>query len=775
MNPTFSRNLMKSSNPCPQDVVGSRVFRLKRLFTASMVLGSILGSQSQTFLDLNPLFDFDTVLENNGAGLGAALDGEGRRIAAGTLPAGYSDGVAISTQDGRTQFKFGTLKQSSLDAVRLNGQVLDVVDGSYESLDLALLSAPGALASPFGEIEFRYTDGTKDSRRLGPVPGWFNSPKTFDHTLYRFTDSSQVQTITSFRTDFSDTEAAFIVQERGNGNSGGTRFVDGTGYVLYRLGDLGALKEGKLAVTVGNNFVISLATEFNDPNVSTTDGYTEVANSMVLHDGFEHRALGNLKPYEIDLAPFLAKGTGEIYVLLTDATTSNGWGPFIQQILIYSGTARAFESVLEPTVDASQATVHAMFRTATDAEKPFLFDNQGSGPSNRGHRFADAGGSITYRFDLQDDVPNAKLMVDMANNFVVSLSGPSESVRYFNVAAATPDEKTFLMDEGGSIAGGDFRFADGNAYMTYRFDLPDEVSSAFAKLRVGNQFVIEAAAGPSGDFKVEKDWVAESGQETRDNSNLGFYDVDLTPYLANNPGKVVQLRLSDGLPSDGWGPYLVSIAIQNRKDVGEAVFTPVLDAQALFGEDIRTEYNKKYYTLDLASVLATNPKKEFFVKFTDGSTSDGWGPGIFWMAIYTGALVIHTDELVFNDLKTTMSDPTGYGAGLIHRRYPVNTSKTLTAVAFPAQPSTENNVVHLLAGTLNSSTVAPSVKATRIAGNKVRLSWPASTSAYRLQGSTGLGGAASWSNVTESPQAIGQEWVVELTPTDAAQFFRLAK
>jgi hypothetical protein len=528
-------------------------------------------------------------------------------------------------------------------------------------------------------------------------------------------------------------------------------------------------------VTVGNNFVISIATEYLDPDVSTTEGYTEVANSMTLHDGFEHRALGNLKAYEIDLEPYLAKGTGEIYVLLTDATTSNGWGPFIQQVMLYTGTARNFEAALEPALDTRQATVHAMFRTATDAEKPYLFDNQGSGPSNRGHRFADGSGSITYRFDLQDDVANAKLTVDMANNFVVSLSGASESVRYASVAAATPEEKAFLVDEGGSIAGGDFRFADGNAYMVYQFDLPDDTTTAFAKLRIGNQFVIEAAAGTSGDFKVEIDWVAESGMETRDNSNLAFYDVDLTPYLANNPTKVVQLRLSDGLPSDGWGPYLVNIAIQNRKDSGEAVFTPVLNAQTLFGEDIRTEYNKKYYTVDLTSVLANNPKKEFFVRFTDGSTADGWGPGIFWMAVHTGTLGIQTDEWVFPDLKTTLADPTGYGAGLIHRRYSVDPSKTLSAIALPTQPTTENNVVHLLAGTLNGAAVAPAITTARLAGNLVRLAWPAPSAGYRLQSSATLGGSATWADVTQTPQALGQEWVVDLTPTDSSRFFRLTK
>ncbi|MHB9010246.1 MAG: hypothetical protein ACYDC1_25330, partial [Limisphaerales bacterium] len=618
-------------------------------------------------------------------------------------------------------------------------------------------------------------DGSKDLGLLGPVPGWFASPMAFDHSLYRYTDSSQVQTLVSFHT-ISEEEDPYVLQVSGNGNANGIRFVDGTGYVLYQFGDLGALTAANLGVTVGNNFVISLATEYFDPSVSTTEGYTVVANSMELYGGFDHHALGNFKQYDFDLAPFLAAGTGELYVLLTDASPGDGWGPYIQDLRLFTGTANTFENVLEPSIDASQATVHAAFRTATDAEKPYLFDNQGSGPSNRGHRFADGAGSITYRFDLADDVANAKLTIDMANNFVVSLAGPSETVRYFSVAAATPEEAPFLVDAGGSATGGDFRFADGNSYMIYQFDLADDVTTAFAKIHVGNQFVIEAAAGAAGDFTVVKDWVAETGEEITDNSNLDFYDVDLAPYLANNPTKVVRLRLSDGVPSNGWGPFLKSIVIQNRQESGDAVFTPVLEAQTMFNDDVHSEYNKRYYVVDLASVLQNNAGKEFYVKFTDGSTSDGWGPGIFWMAVHTGELGINSDRLVFNDLKTTQANPANYGVGLLHRRYAVNGGKTLAAIALPAQPTTETNRVHLLAATLNgASTVSPTIAATRTAEGKVRIAWPATATGFKLQSKAAFDGALAWVDVAEAPQTVGGELVVEITPTDPARYYRLMK
>ena len=118
----------------------------------------------------------------------------------------------------------------------------------------------------------------------------------------------------------------------------------------------------------------------------------------------------------------------------------------------------------------------------------------------------------------------------------------------------------------------------------------------------------------------------------------------LDSYLQNNPENIVQIRLSMGFPRMGWGTLFDGD--RDRQSIGtdEDPFTEVLSSMDLFGEDIHTEYNKNYYTIDLSQVLQSdNPGKEVFVKFTDGSTGDGWGPGIFWMAVYSGSIDIQTD------------------------------------------------------------------------------------------------------------------------------------
>ena len=129
----------------------------------------------------------------------------------------------------------------------------------------------------------------------------------------------------------------------------------------------------------------------------------------------------------------------------------------------------------------------------------------------------------------------------------------------------------------------------------------------------------------------------------------------------------------------------------------------VLNSMDLFGEDIHNEYNKGYYEIDLASVLQDNPEKEVFIRFTDQSTNDGWGPGIFWMAVYSGELEILSDRYVFENLKTTSGNPVNHGVNLLHRRYTLDAQKTLNQITLP-----EAEGVYLLAATLNAGDTAVS-------------------------------------------------------------------
>jgi hypothetical protein len=732
--------------------------------------------QAQTYVDLSQSFNADVFLETGGTGLGEALDAEGRRIDSGTLPTSYVDGSTVTSTNGQATFRFGTLKAEAMDAMRVDGQTIDVTDGRYSSVDMALLSAAGGFVNPFAMIDFIYADGTTNSARLGPVAGWFSSPTVYDNALFRYSDQSGVTNFVSFPTSESGEDLDYLVQSAGNAISGGWRFADGNGYFLYRLNTT-SITNAKLGITIGNNFVISVATNFNDPNISRTEGYTELASSMEIY-GVDHHALGNLKEYEFDVSEYLATGTGELYVLLTDGSTSDGWGPYVQRIRLFEGEALNFEQRLAPTVDTSEATVYANFQIASTNETPFLFDNSGSGPSNRGHRFADGSGSLTYRFNLPDNVADAKMTVDMENNFVVSIAGPASGTSFAKFTANTETEATYLIEAPGTATQPNARFADAGAHMIYEFNLPDTVTTAFARVQVGNQFVISAAAGAEGEYTELKNYVAETGNEVRDNSNFDFYTLNLTPFLANNPTKVVRIQLTDGVPTDGWGPYLRSIEIVDSEASGALNYTEVLNSQTMFGEDIHNEANRNYYTIDLSTVLTNNnPTREVNIRFTDGSTSDGWGPSLYWMAVYTGEIEINTDTLVFPALKTTTGEPTIRPVGLLARNYPLDPSKTLTAIQLPEHPEDQTARVYLLAATLNPRETGGPVAelaVARVNATTLRISWP-EIEGFRLQFSPTVGTGAQWADSNAAVQNTGGVMSAEVQTSGQAGFYRLIK
>lgn len=665
-----------------------------------VVLSSVVYAQP-VYVDLEALLDTDVVLEAGGSGLTPALDDDGNYLDASTLPASYADGSAYGEPEGERSFLFAPLQRESLDAMRVDGQRIEVPAGVMQSIDLALLAAPGVFGDPVSSILFHYADGSSDEARLGPVSDWTDPASAFENIRYNYVDDSQIETLIEFETLTSD-EELYLLQESGTNSNGAGRFIDGTGFALYAIDIPSSITEGTLGLTMGNNFQVSIATEYFDPEFSIEEGFTEIANSMDIHDGFEHRSLGNLQLYEFDISPFLEAQTGELYILLTDATPDNGWGPDVRSIQLFTGELIRFDETLGVTATAESGEIFAQFQTdGNSTEADYLFDNRASGPADRGHRFADAGGSLTYRFDLDDELTDASVVVDMANNFVVSVAGSLGNTRLAQMSPGTENENDFLFENNNSSLAGNHRFTDGSASMTYRFDLPDDETEAVAVITVGNQFVIEIA-GDDEQFTLEQDYVAETGSEPRDNSNLADYNFDLTPYLAGNTSNVVYIRLSDGQPADGWGADLYSISIVDQVAEDDVTFTEVLRSDVLFGEDIRNEYNKGYYTIPLGDVMADNPTNEVFIRFTDGSTNDGWGPGIFWMAAYSGSININNDRNLMPGLKTTAGTPETHTAGLNSRRYAVDSGKTLTAIEF--SDTADDSGLYLLGVTANPST-----------------------------------------------------------------------
>ena len=87
-----------------------------------------LATHAQTYVDLSQSFNADVFLESGGTGLGDPLDDQARRIDATTLPSTFTDGSIVTTTNGQGTFRFAPLKTQSLDAVKVDGQTIDVVE-----------------------------------------------------------------------------------------------------------------------------------------------------------------------------------------------------------------------------------------------------------------------------------------------------------------------------------------------------------------------------------------------------------------------------------------------------------------------------------------------------------------------------------------------------------------------------------------------------------------------------------------------------------------------
>jgi hypothetical protein len=213
----------------------------------------------------------------------------------------------------------------------------------------------------------------------------------------------------------------------------------------------------------------------------------------------------------------------------------------------------------------------------------------------------------------------------------------------------------------------------------------------------------------------------------------------------------------------------------NQPTTGQQVFREVLKSDTLFPEDVHNERNKAYYTIDLSSVLdGTNPKKEVFVRFTDGSTADGWGPGVFWMALHSGGLEVNSDRSVFGTLKSVNGEPNYGGVNLIYRRYALDSGKVLKEIVLPADSTLEASKVYLLGATLNSAqpSGSPELK-WKVQSTGLQLSWPASPSGFGLQSAGSVLGP--WSADSAPVVAQGTDSTVLITPIGGPRFFRLVK
>ncbi|HEY8457979.1 MAG TPA: GxGYxYP domain-containing protein [Actinopolymorphaceae bacterium] len=137
-----------------------------------------------------------------------------------------------------------------------------------------------------------------------------------------------------------------------------------------------------------------------NPPPGLPGGYTTLAKvEEHTHDA------SNRDVYEFDLSDQL--GGAAVWVRFDDSFTGDGWGPAVTRV----------------TVQADGQTI-ADFTPGTADEEPYLFDSGNSqisgGPPQ--HRFADGGRYFVYQFDPPEGTQSLTLLVDMWNEYTVSVT-----------------------------------------------------------------------------------------------------------------------------------------------------------------------------------------------------------------------------------------------------------------------------------------------------------------------------------------------------------------
>ncbi len=666
------------------------------IFVGTLAVMPCLAEES--YVDLGSLFDQDAFVQSP-PGLTDPLAEDDNYLDSTTLPADYEDGSAYPVVDGVNSFMYGVLQSEELDSVLVDGQTFEVSSGNYTALYLALLSPEGGVTDLSKSITLNYADGNSEEVQFGPFTEWIDSPLRFYDQEVEFIDDSDITTYLDIQLQQNDQDYIFeIIGDSPNEPRDDYRFVDGNAELIYEFDLEDDLTSAKMGIDMSNNFVVEISNDFGDT-------YTEVLNSMDMFGEDVHDS-SNRDVYEVDLTSFLETIPDNIiHVRFTDGTPSDGWGPSIWNISIFSGEMVRYEDLPTPNLNDENAEILADFRTNTDAEDEYLIDHQSS-LSGAGHRYADGDGYFIYEFDFEEDLTEAKALINMEGDFVTSISTNRDMETVLDFQPGGDRDEEYIFEDNGSANAGSFRFVDGSGSLSYILDLPDDLTEATLNINMQNNFVVSLAG-----YFIEYEEVLNSmemfGEDIHDGSNNDVYSIDLSSYLEDNDPNEIFVLFEDGTPDDGWGPAIFNISVTTG---GAGDYTEILTADEVFADSLipydgTHTRNKDYYDVDLTPFLGQNESNSLALRFTDGNTDNGWGPGVFRILVYTGELSVQHDSLAMAGLDTTNglpSDAHPWGVNLFSRAYPVDSDRTLESATLPEMDQN----VFLFAATLEGTTTS---------------------------------------------------------------------
>ena len=306
---------------------------------------------------------------------------------------------------------------------------------------------------------------------------------------------------------FSDEEYDYYYFDMGSSNAGdGSRFHDGSNYIIYEFPIAEGDTHAQLSWHIRNQYRVSVTnTDPDDPDAF------EIIHEAVPTEAELAEGKANWGDYGSDsitvhdLSKWCENNTtGKIWVMMSDADESNGWGGYI-----YADTPVTFWSGSTEAPEVEQPKTKEDFAAETLAKYTF-----------------------------------------------------AEGTKYF--ICGTAAEKEFLYKEGGTLDGSFNRFMDGTSYTIYQFDVKASDTQAILRMVINNQYDIRATMGDPDNIDgytqialaaQTEDEIAAGNADWGNRytaDSIPQYDFDLSSLLNGKDGKLY-VYIGDCTTDTGWG------------------------------------------------------------------------------------------------------------------------------------------------------------------------------------------------------------------------------
>jgi len=308
-------------------------------------------------------------------------------------------------------------------------------------------------------------------------------------------------------TVFSDEEMNYYYYDVNSWDSGVSRYHDGDGYIIYEFPISEGDTHAQLTWRIRSQYQVSVTN--TDPNDS--------AAFEVIHQAQPtEEELADQRPYwgdydtetltVHDLSKWCENNTtGKIWVKMSDADPSNGWGGAIYKdtpVTFWSGTTEAPAVEQPKTKEDIAADILASYDFAegaqyfiagTSTEKAYMH-TEGGWINETNDRYHDNEAYTIYQFDVKASDTQALLHGAFNNQYVIcaTMGDPTDMAGYTEIAVAEPNEAEIAEEApwwGNRIYTEDVTNADGTTetvthYPVMDLDLSSVLNGTDGKLYV---------------------------------------------------------------------------------------------------------------------------------------------------------------------------------------------------------------------------------------------------------------------------------------------------